>query len=58
MNCFEKLWDHVKGVCEPCIKNAKIMEFEELPDHLKPSVDYYCRYPFSQTGLGQNYFSL
>jgi hypothetical protein len=41
MNCFEKLRRHHKEVCEPCIWNGKIIEFEQLPEELKYEADYY-----------------
>lgn len=41
MNCIEALWLYHTEVCEPCIWNAKIIEFEELPEHEKNNFDYY-----------------
>jgi hypothetical protein len=41
VNCIEKLDVYLRGECEPCIRNGKIIEFEELPEHLKYEVDYY-----------------
>jgi hypothetical protein len=38
MNCIEKLFELHK-YCEPC--TAKIIEFEQLPEHEKFNYDYY-----------------
>lgn len=35
MNCIENLRLHHSDVCEPCIWNGKIIEFEELPEEQK-----------------------
>lgn len=38
MNCIEKLFELHKA-CEPC--TAKVIEFEQLPEHEKFNYDYY-----------------
>lgn len=40
MNAFENLNIYVQQ-CEPCIYNAKIIEFEELPDDERSRMHYY-----------------
>jgi hypothetical protein len=35
MNAIENLRRHHREVCEPCIINSKIIEFNELPEKLK-----------------------
>ncbi len=40
MNCIEKL-HCLAEECEPCVRNAKIIEIEQLPEELKYEVDYY-----------------
>ncbi len=41
MNSIEKLRHHHQEVCEPCIWNGKIIEFDELPEKLKYEADSY-----------------
>ena len=41
MNCIEALLLHHTEVCEPCIWNAKIIEYEELPEDEKYNFDDY-----------------
>lgn len=40
MNAIEALKEQCR-VCEPCILNAKIIEFEQLPEHEKLNFDWY-----------------
>lgn len=40
MNCIEALNKQCQ-VCEPCIINSFIIEFEELPELEKPNFDWY-----------------
>ena len=40
MNCIENLKAHLRE-CEPCIKEAFIIEFEELPEEKKYDFDDY-----------------
>lgn len=40
MNAIEALNEQCR-VCEPCRLNAKIIEFEQLPEHEKFNFDWY-----------------
>lgn len=40
MNCIEALQEQLKE-CFPCRVNAKIIEFEQLPEEYKHLFDYY-----------------
>lgn len=40
MNCIEALANQTK-VCELCLVNAIIIEFEDLPEHEKYNFDHY-----------------
>jgi hypothetical protein len=40
MDCIQKLIELTKE-CEPCIVNAKIIEFETLPEQEKPNYRKY-----------------
>lgn len=40
MNCFEKL-RLIDGECESCVRHAKIIEFEQLPEELKYEAAHY-----------------
>jgi hypothetical protein len=39
MNCIEALQEHLRR-CEPCIKNAFIMDFEKIPE-VERIIHYY-----------------
>jgi hypothetical protein len=40
-NCIENLRTYHREICEPCIWNAQIIEFEQLPEEEKYNYDYY-----------------